>query len=70
MLLNTETGSETDVLREIRKISSIEEALLVYGKYDIVLRVESNSMNELKRTITWKIRKMDYVTATQTLIIF
>ena len=68
--MNTETGSETDVLREIRKISSIEEALLVYGKHDIVLRVESSSMGELKQTITWKIRKMDYVTATQTMIIF
>jgi DNA-binding Lrp family transcriptional regulator len=68
VLLNTEIGSEADVLRELRKTSSIEEALLVYGAYDIVLRVESNSMDELRRTVTWKIRKMDYVTATQTMI--
>ena len=69
MLLNTEIGSEADVLRELRKMDRIEEALLVYGAYDIILRVESSSMVELKQTVTWKIRKMDYVTATQTMII-
>ena len=69
VLLNTEIGSEADVLRELRKITNIEEARLVYGAYDIVLRIESSSMNELKQTVTWKIRKLDYVTATQTMII-
>jgi DNA-binding Lrp family transcriptional regulator len=70
VLLNTEVGSETDVLKELRKTESVKEALPVYGTYDIVLRVESSSMKELKQNITWKIRKMDYVTSTQTLIIF
>jgi DNA-binding Lrp family transcriptional regulator len=69
VLMNTEIGSEADVARELRKIAGIEEARLVYGKYDIVLRVASSSMAELKQTITWQIRKMDYVTATQTMII-
>ena len=68
VLLNTVIGSEADVLRELRKISSIEEALIVYGAYDIILRVESKSIAELKQTVTWKIRKMDYITATQTMI--
>jgi DNA-binding Lrp family transcriptional regulator len=69
VLLNTEIGSEADVLRELRKIANIEEALLVYGVYDIIVRIESSSMHELKQAVTWKIRKMDYVTATQTMII-
>ena len=69
VLLNTEIGTEADVLRELRKIANIEAALLVYGAYDIVLRIKSSSMNELKQIVTWKIRKMDYVTATQTMII-
>jgi DNA-binding Lrp family transcriptional regulator len=69
VLLNTEIGTEADVLRELRKIANIEAALLVYGAYDIILLIKSSSMNELKQTVTWKIRKMDYVTATQTMII-
>ncbi len=69
VLLNTKIGSEADVLRELRKMANIEEAKPVYGAYDIVLRIESSSMNDLRQTVTWKIRKMDYVTATQTIII-
>jgi DNA-binding Lrp family transcriptional regulator len=69
VLLNTEIGSEADVLRELRKMANIEEALLVYGVYDIIVRIESSSMHELKQAVTWKIRKMDHVTATQTMII-
>jgi DNA-binding Lrp family transcriptional regulator len=68
VLMNTKVGSEADVLRELRKTESIEEALLVYGLYDIVLRVKSSSMAELKQIITWEIRKMEDVTATKTLI--
>jgi DNA-binding Lrp family transcriptional regulator len=69
VFLNTAIGSEGDVLRELRKMARIEEALLVYGVYDIVLRISASSMDELKRTVTWKIRKLDYVTATQTMMI-
>ena len=69
VLMNTEIGSEADVLKELKKLEGIEEAILVYGVYDIVLRVASSSMAELKQTITWQIRKMEYVTATQTMII-
>ena len=56
VLLNTEIGTEADVLRELRKIANIE-ATLVYGAYDIILRIKSSSMNELKQTVTWKIEK-------------
>ena len=69
VLLNTKTGLESDVLRELKRIPSIEEALLVYGVYDIVLHLESSSMDELKRMVTWKIRKIENVTSTNTMII-
>lgn len=69
VLLNTAVGTEADVLREVKKIEAIEEATLVYGSYDIVIRVTSPSLAELKQTVAWKIRKLDYVTATQTMII-
>ena len=69
MLVNTEIGCESDVLKEFKGTEGTKEASLVYGACDIVVRVASDSMDELKRTITWKIRKADNVTATQTMII-
>jgi len=70
VLLNTQVGCEADVLREIRKIPTIAEALLVYGVYDIILRIEAQSLNDLKQTLAWQIRKLDYITNTQTVITF
>ena len=69
VLLNAEIGYESDVLRELRQTESVDEASLVYGAYDIILQIQADSMDELKQRVTWMIRKMDYVTATQTMII-
>jgi DNA-binding Lrp family transcriptional regulator len=69
VLINTEVGSELDVLRELKKIEGVEEAVALYGAYDILLRVASKSMEELKRIITWDIRKMSRVRSTLTMII-
>jgi DNA-binding Lrp family transcriptional regulator len=69
VLLNTEVGSEAVILKDLRKIESVEEVFPVYGAFDIILRVQSSSMKELKQDIIWKIRKMDNIKATQTLII-
>jgi DNA-binding Lrp family transcriptional regulator len=70
VLVNTETGSEFDVVRELKKIEGVQEASPVYGAYDIVVRVSSESSEDLKRLITWQIRKLHRVRATLTNIIF
>ncbi len=69
VLVNTDIGSELDVLREIKKLEGVEEAIAVYGVYDIVVRVVSDSMEGLKQTITWDIRKLANVRATLTMIV-
>lgn len=68
VFLNTQVGCEADVLHEIQKIPTIAEALLVYGLYDIVLRIESESLDKLRQTVAWDIRKLEHITATQTII--
>ena len=67
VLIDTAAGSESDVLRDLKNVEGLE-ASLVYGICDIILRVESSSMEDLKRTITWKIRKLDKITRTETMI--
>ena len=69
VLVNTNIGSELNVLRELNKIEGIEEVFALYGTYDIIARVESESMERLKRTITWDIRKLDNIRTTITLIV-
>ncbi len=69
VLINVEVGYEGEVLKAIRKVDGVKEALAVYGNYDIVAKVEAESIEKLNNIITGKIRKMDNVKSTQTMIV-
>ncbi len=67
VLINTEKGKEAEVLKQIRGIENIKEAHTVYGVYDLIVKVEANSMRELKKVLN-EIRKIDNVRATMTTV--
>jgi DNA-binding Lrp family transcriptional regulator len=69
VMLNVETGSEDNVLKQLRKIGVVEEAYVSYGVYDLVLKVKANTMEELKEAVTHKIRTINQVKSTLTLIV-
>jgi DNA-binding Lrp family transcriptional regulator len=69
VLVNTEIGSEDIVLKELENVESVEEAYSVYGVYDIVVKIEAESMDRLKDLITWKIRRLNKVRSTLTMIV-
>jgi DNA-binding Lrp family transcriptional regulator len=68
VLINVESGSEDEVIRELNKIEGVEEALFSYGVYDIISKVKADSMEKLKDLVTHKIRMISKVRSTLTLI--
>ncbi len=68
-MINAEIGSEDEVVTELRKIANVKESYVVYGVYDIVAKVEADSMDKLKEIVTWKIRRLDKVRSTLTMIV-
>jgi len=34
---------------------------MVYGVYDVVAKVEANTMDKLKEIVTWHVRRLDKV---------
>ncbi|MFB0560664.1 MAG: Lrp/AsnC family transcriptional regulator [Candidatus Lokiarchaeia archaeon] len=69
VLINTEPANEEKVLQEVAKIEGIEEAYILYGVYDILAKIKTESMENLKQTIIWQIRKIEGVVSTLTLIV-
>lgn len=69
VLINTEIGSESDVLKELKKVEGVDESFAVYGVYDIVARVKADTMDKLKEIVTWRIRRLDKVRSTLTMIV-
>ena len=69
LLLNVETGTEEEVMNNLKPLQEVKEARMVYGVYDIVVRVEAETMEELKNIVSWTIRRLDKVRSTMTMIV-
>jgi DNA-binding Lrp family transcriptional regulator len=68
VFLNVETGSEDNLLKQLKKIGVVEEAYVSYGVYDLIVKVNADTMEELKEIVTHKIRTINQVRSTLTLI--
>jgi DNA-binding Lrp family transcriptional regulator len=69
VLINADLGGEEDLVKELRSIKNVKEVFIVYGVYDIVAKIESDTMEKVKETITWNIRRLDKVRSTLTMIV-
>lgn len=67
ILVKCETAHEMDVMREILKIDGVKEAHGTYGMYDIFVKVQGASHNEVSDIVTKKLRRVPYVISTTTL---
>lgn len=68
VMLNVETGAEDSVLKQLRGLGVVEEAYVSYGVYDLIVKVKADTMEALKDAVTHKIRTINQVLSTLTLI--
>ncbi|MDH5449041.1 MAG: Lrp/AsnC ligand binding domain-containing protein [Candidatus Bathyarchaeota archaeon] len=69
VLINTEIGSESEVLETLKNVEGVVEAYAVYGVYDVVAKITADTMDKLKETVTWHVRRLDKVRSTLTMIV-
>ena len=69
VLIGVEISAGEEVLRELRRMPEVKESYGVYGVYDIIVKVEADDMSSLKDVISSKIRRIDRVRNTVTMII-
>ena len=69
VILTTEIGKENEVAERISSIPGVESSNLVYGVYDIVAKISTETNDQLDSLIMNRIRKVPFVRSTLTLII-
>lgn len=69
VLINAEIGSEEEVLKELKKVEGVDEAYIVYGVYDIIVKIKADTMDKLKDVVTWNVRRLNKVRSTLTMIV-
>ena len=68
VLINVESGSEDEVLKQLKSIQGVEEAYFSYGVYDIITKIKADTMEKLKDLVTHQVRTLSKVRSTLTLI--
>jgi DNA-binding Lrp family transcriptional regulator len=69
VLINTDLGADAEVGKALGKIIEVKEVYGVYGVYDLVVRIEADTLKQLKETIGSKIRTLENVRSTLTMIV-
>ena len=69
VLINAELGAEDSLIKKLKNTQDVTEVYVVYGVYDIVAKIEADTMEKVKETITWKIRRLERVRSTLTMMV-
>ncbi|UCH57440.1 MAG: Lrp/AsnC ligand binding domain-containing protein [Candidatus Bathyarchaeota archaeon] len=69
VLINTDMGSDAAVSAQLSNIDEVKEVYGVYGVYDLVVRIEAETLEKLKDAISNKIRALENVRSTLTMIV-
>lgn len=66
VLIQTEVGKAASVVREIREISGVTMAEDVTGPYDVIVRAEAGTMDDLGKLVVARIQAVPGITRTLT----
>ncbi len=69
VLINSEVGTEDKLRVNLKNIENVVEAHSVYGEYDIVIKIEADTMDKLKEVVHRKIRSLNEVKSILTMIV-
>jgi DNA-binding Lrp family transcriptional regulator len=74
ILLNSDLGTDQEIIVKIKEILGVEKDIKfevqgVYGIYDIVVKIEADNPDHLRSIITNKIRKIEKVQSTLTMMV-
>ena len=68
VMINCEDGAQEYVMEELKSIKCVKEMSTTIGSYDIVTKIAVPSVEDLKETIEFKIRRIKKVRTTTTII--
>ena len=66
-LVNVEQGSESDVDKVALYLDCVTDASMLFGDYDLIVKIEASNMGEIARHVVESIRAIPGVANTKTL---
>ena len=69
VMLNVAPGKEETVREQVSAVEGVEEVHVVYGIYDMVVKVAADAIADIKDIVTRMIRTLPEVRSTLTMIV-
>jgi len=67
-LARVDPAKDAMVYHEVKKLESVKEVITTYGEYDLIIKVEVDSLEELDNFVFHKLRIIEGIASTTTLI--
>lgn len=67
VLINCQSGFENSIIEKLIKIPEVKEVQGIFGKYDIFVKMQSDSQEMLEDVLTKQIRNIPNITSTNSL---
>lgn len=67
VLINTESGKELEVIRQLKGIPHVLEVYNVYGVYDIITKTQAEDQTQIKNIVFSEVRSVSNIRSTVTL---
>ena len=68
VFITVDMGHMAPVVKKLKNIEGVKEAHMLYGSYDVVAKINADTMDELKEIVTQHVRQIDAIRTTLTMI--
>jgi DNA-binding Lrp family transcriptional regulator len=68
ILINSEINAEDELLKDLKKLPEVEFVYLVFGIYDLIVKINAKDMDDLKNRILKNLRVINNIQSSITLI--
>jgi DNA-binding Lrp family transcriptional regulator len=70
VLINSELGQESEIINALENVKEISNIFSLYGIYDLIVEMKADNMENIKEIVFNKIRRLDNVKSTITLLTY
>ena len=67
VLLNVSPGAEHDVYMYLQKLESVSDATVLFGDYDLIVKLEATDLSSIAKAVVESIRQIPGILDTKTL---